>query len=146
MAVSTKDNLNIQGHEMGRECGTIVFSVTSKKHSSTPSVHKSKSRRRFSAEEKLQILHEADTCNKPGELSNLLHRRGLYHSHLAVWRKQRDNGLLTVLAPKKRGPSSATHLSLIEILQQRLDALFAKQQQLMHRMAQLESIIAELKE
>ena len=34
----------------------------------------------------------------------LLRREGLYSSHLATWRRQRKQGELDALAPKKRGP------------------------------------------
>ena len=39
-------------------------------------------RRRFTAAEKLRVLREADRCTRPGELSALLRREGLYSSHL----------------------------------------------------------------
>jgi hypothetical protein len=38
-------------------------------------------RRRLSAEYESRILREADACTKPGELSALLRREGLYSSH-----------------------------------------------------------------
>ena len=56
-------------------------------------------RRRFTAEYKRKVLQEADGCDKPGEVAALLRREGLYSSHLALWRRQRDGGL----EPKKRG-------------------------------------------
>ena len=34
----------------------------------------------------------------------LLRREGLYSSHLATWKRQRKQGVLDALAPKKRGP------------------------------------------
>ena len=37
-------------------------------------------RRRFTAAEKLRVLREADRCTKPGEVSALLRREGLYSS------------------------------------------------------------------
>lgn len=61
-------------------------------------------RRRFSAEYKQRVLREADACTKPGELGALLRREGLYSSHIAAWRAQRDRGELEGLAPKARGP------------------------------------------
>jgi transposase-like protein len=64
-------------------------------------------RRRFSAKYKRSILAEADRCEKPGELGALLRREGLYSSHLATWRRQRESGELAALAPKKRGPKPA---------------------------------------
>lgn len=61
-------------------------------------------RRRFSAKYKQRILREAAACTKPGELSALLRREGLYSSHLSTWRAQAERGELGGLAPKKRGP------------------------------------------
>lgn len=60
-------------------------------------------RRRFSAQEKLRILKEADACTKPGEQGALLRREGLYSSHLTEWRRARERGELDALSPKKRG-------------------------------------------
>ncbi len=60
-------------------------------------------RRRFSAEYKLRILRLADACAESGALGALLRREGLYASNLATWRRQRDEGLLEALRPKKRG-------------------------------------------
>jgi transposase-like protein len=61
-------------------------------------------RRRFSAEYKRRILREAEACTKVGELGALLRREGLYSSHLASWRAQRERGEIEGLTPKKRGP------------------------------------------
>lgn len=61
-------------------------------------------RRRFTAEYKRKILKEADACSRPGELGALLRREGLYSSHLAAWRRIREQGGLAGLSPKKRGP------------------------------------------
>jgi transposase-like protein len=60
-------------------------------------------RRRYSAEYKQRILLEADRCSETGQLGQLLRREGLYSSHLITWRKQREQGVLSGLAPKKRG-------------------------------------------
>jgi transposase len=63
-------------------------------------------RRRFSAEYKQRILREADEARasgKDGAVGALLRREGLYSSHLASWRQQRERGELAGLAPKKRG-------------------------------------------
>jgi len=61
-------------------------------------------RRRFTAAEKLRLLVEADGCTKPGELSALLRREGLYSSHLSAWRAARKGGELAGLTPRPRGP------------------------------------------
>jgi transposase-like protein len=36
-------------------------------------------------------------------LGELLRREGLYSSHLTTWRRQRDEGVLAGLTPKRRG-------------------------------------------
>lgn len=62
-------------------------------------------RRRFTNEYKRRILAEADRC-KPGEISALQRREGLYSSHLASWRGARDRGEIGSATPKKRGPKA----------------------------------------
>ena len=68
-----------------------------------PEVPEKKARRNFTAKYKLQILNDADACTEPGQLGALLRREGLYSSNLTTWRRQRDEGLLDALSPKKRG-------------------------------------------
>ena len=68
-----------------------------------PEVPEKKRRRKFTAKYKLSILAEADMCVEPGQLGALLRREGLYSSHLTTWRRQREEGLLDALSPKKRG-------------------------------------------
>jgi len=69
-----------------------------------PEVLEKPQRRRFSAADKLRLLHMADHCTKPGQIGTLLRREGLYASHLSNWRAQRDAGSLH---GKKRGPRTA---------------------------------------
>lgn len=61
-------------------------------------------RRRFSAEEKARILAEADACTERGQLGELLHREGIYSSHLTNWRAQLKQEGLQGLATKRPGP------------------------------------------
>ena len=68
-----------------------------------PEVAERPVRRRFTTQYKLRILEEADACSKPGETGALLRREGLYSSSLATWRRQRREGTLAGLSPKKRG-------------------------------------------
>ena len=68
-----------------------------------PEVSEKPARRKFTAQYKLRILKEADRCSKPGQIGALLRREGLYSSALSSWRKQRDQGVLGALTPKKRG-------------------------------------------
>ncbi len=61
-------------------------------------------RRKFSAKYKARILEKVDACKgKPGALGELLRKEGLFSSQLSVWRKQRENGQMQGLVPKKRG-------------------------------------------
>ncbi len=61
-------------------------------------------RRRFATSEKIRILREADAAlGQKGAVAALLRREGLYSSHLASWRQQRDAGQLGS-SPRKRGP------------------------------------------
>jgi transposase-like protein len=68
-----------------------------------PEVPEKARRRRFTAEYKLRVLEQADACSEPGRVGELLRREGLYSSHLSVWRKQRREGSLRGLSPRKRG-------------------------------------------
>jgi transposase-like protein len=68
-----------------------------------PEVPEQKRRRRFTAKYKLQILEAVDNCNEPGQIGALLRREGLYSTSLTRWRRQRDQGLLKAMDPRKRG-------------------------------------------
>jgi transposase len=65
-------------------------------------------RRTYTAEYKRRIVKEADACATPGAVGALLRREGLYSSHLVMWRRARDRGELTALAPKRRGRKPRT--------------------------------------
>ena len=69
----------------------------------SPEVLEKPVRRRFGAEYKLRILAEADACTERRALGELLRREGLYSSHLGTWQKQREEGVLAGLTPKRRG-------------------------------------------
>ncbi len=68
-----------------------------------PEVTGKKPRRKFTVKYKLRMLKKADTCTDPGQLGVLLRQEGLYSSNLTTWRKQRDEGILMAMSPKKRG-------------------------------------------
>ena len=61
-------------------------------------------RRSYTAEYKRSIIDQADAAQDSGAVGLLLRREGLYSSHLATWKRQRKQGVLDALAPKKRGP------------------------------------------
>ena len=68
-----------------------------------PEVRPKAKHRHFTAEYKKRILDEADACTSPTQRGALVRREGLYSSHLTMWRRQRAQGILDGLAPKKRG-------------------------------------------
>jgi transposase len=71
-----------------------------------PEVRPKAKHRHFTAEYKKRILDEADACTSPTQRGALVRREGLYSSHLTMWRRQRAQGILDGLAPKKRGVKS----------------------------------------
>ena len=68
-----------------------------------PEVRPKAKHRHFTAEYKKRILDEADGCATPTQRGALVRREGLYSSHLTMWRRQRAQGILDGLTPKKRG-------------------------------------------
>ncbi len=68
-----------------------------------PEVPEKKARRTFTAKYKLRILGEIDQLADSGKIGQFLRREGLYSSHISTWIRQRDQGLLQGLSPKKRG-------------------------------------------
>src|SRR5262245_42378289 len=64
-------------------------------------------RRRFTAEYKPRVLHEADRCKQLGEIGTLLRREGLYWSNLITWRKQRQSGELVGAKGEENRPQAA---------------------------------------
>jgi len=64
-----------------------------------------RTRRTFTAAEKLKILDEADACPR-GEQGELLRRHGIYSSHLVAWRKQLRLHGREGLGPRKPGRKS----------------------------------------
>jgi transposase len=66
-----------------------------------PEVPAKAKRRQFTAQYKLRIVREAAAAKTPGEIGALLRREGLYSSHLADWRGQRERGELAGLSAKR---------------------------------------------
>ena len=89
-----------------------------------PEVVPKAGRRRFTGEYKLSVLRETDGCTGPGQIGAVLRREGLYSSHLANWRQQREAGLLRALTPQKRGrkPTPETRIAELERENTRLAA------------------------
>ena len=88
-----------------RATGAFGPTATSAATAPDPEVPAKAQRRRFTAEYRLRILKQADACKRPGELGALLRREGLYSSHLANWRRQREQGALRDMRGRRRGPT-----------------------------------------
>jgi transposase-like protein len=101
-----------------------------------PEVPEQAKRRRFSAKYKLRILREADACADKGQLGSLLRRESLYSSLLSTWRRQREDGSLKGLAPKKRGRKTTKNPQSKRVAQ-----LDRKVRRLSKKLEQAEAII-----
>jgi transposase len=91
-----------------------------------PEVKAKPERRQFSAEYKRRILEEADACTEHGQIGALLRREGLYSSNLINWRRQRSEGSLKGLSPKKRGPKPDPLANENAALRRRIERLEAE--------------------
>jgi transposase len=101
-----------------------------------PEIRPKAVRTQWSARDRLRILEAADAC-PPGELGALLRREGIYSSHLSRWRRQRAQGELAALEPKRRAePSPETRAQAAE-----LTRLQRENQRLQAKLAQAEVII-----
>jgi len=105
--------------------------------SANPEVVAKATRRRFAVDYKLKILDQADQCRDTGQLGALLRREGLYHSNLQLWRRQREQGILSGLTPRKRGRKPNPQSQLVEEIEQ----LKRQNQRLSQRLGQAEIII-----
>jgi len=125
------------GGTEGARRATGVTPIMSEPDPPDPEVPENRPRRRFTAKYKLRILDEADTCTEPGQIGALLRREGLYSSNLTTWRRQRDEGQLQGLSPKKRGRKAKA----INPLAQRVAELERETQQLRNKLKKAELII-----
>jgi transposase-like protein len=94
-------------------------------------------RRRFTAEYKLRILAAVDAARDSGGIGALLRREGLFSSHLAKWRAQREEGALAALTPRRRGPAATP----TNPLARRVAELERENRNLQRRLAQSEAIL-----
>jgi transposase len=118
--------------------GPAALQVVSPVPPPDPEVSERAARRRFTAEYKLRVLRQADACTGTGELGTLLRREGLYSSHLTTWRRQREQGSLAALSPKKRGRPAVPASPLAR----RVAELERDNARLTQRLQQAETIIA----
>ena len=73
-------------------------------------------------------------CKKPGALGALLRREGLYSSHLANWRRQREQGELGAGRARTRGPTA-------KAIDPRVRPLEVENRRLQRKLARAETII-----
>ena len=102
--------------------------VPSPPDSEVPARH---GRRRFTTAYKLEILRKVEACARHGELGALLRREGLYSSHVATWRQQREAGL----TPKTRGRKTTA-------VDPRVKKLEQENRRLTSRLQQTEALLA----
>jgi len=130
--------------EPGRSGGASAKNVATPDHPCQPvlvphpEVLEKPLRRRFTAAYKLRILQEVDALSDSGQIGALLRREGLYSSHLTTWRRQRDNGAIAALSPKKRGRKAHQQDPLIKENEQ----LRRQKERLARRLQKAEAIIA----
>ena len=115
-----------------RATGAFGPTATSAATAPDPEVPAKAQRRRFTAEYRLRILKQADACKRPGEL---LRREGLYSSHLANWRRQREQGALRDMRGRRRGPTPRP-------IDPRVKQLEAENRRLQRKLQRAETIIA----
>ena len=101
-----------------------------------PEVPEKPRRRQFTAEYKRSIVAQAEACRDDGSIGALLRRQGLYSSHLTTWRRQKEQGELDALTPKRRGRKSTANP-----LAQENQRLHAQVAHLSRRLQQAELII-----
>jgi transposase-like protein len=126
---------NVSARRDGRPGGATVTALPD------PEVAAKPTRRRFSAEYKLQILREAESQREPGAIGAVLRREGLYSTHLSAWRRERERGALETLRARRRGRKPDP----TQELRHQIAALEAEKQRLQERLRQAEVIIAAQK-
>lgn len=102
-----------------------------------PEVLENKPRRKFTAKYKLEILKKADACTESGQIGALVRREGLFSSNLTTWRRQREQGLLDAMSPKKRGRKKQE----INPLSQEVSRLQKENERLNRKLKRAETII-----
>jgi transposase len=109
-------------------------------------VSPTRTRRRFTAAFKLQMLEAAAQCTKPGELGALLRREGLYSSHLVAWRAAVKSGALVAGRTPRRGPKPTPpdpNVKRIALLERQLERATARAERL-ELIVELQKKVAQL--
>jgi len=85
--------------------GTEILMNTSTEVSTDPNLER-RSKRRFTAGDKLRLLQECDALPH-GDKGAWLRRNGLYAGQMSVWRKQLEQGGTAGLQPGRPGRKAA---------------------------------------
>lgn len=141
-AMITTDQSSLVKMDVGRRPESIFTRTPTQPTTDHPSppdpeVPEKAIRRKYPGEYKLRVLKEAETCTQPGQLGALLRREGLYSSNLTAWRRQKEQGMLSALSPKKRGPRTLKRNPLALKVTQ----LERENQKLRQKLHQAETII-----
>lgn len=105
--------------------------------SASPELSDRPRRRTFTAKDKLRILADIDRAAETRGIGAILRREGIYSSTLSEWRRQRDAGAFSALAPGKRGPKTAE----FNPLSAEVAALQRNNARLTQRLARAEAVI-----
>jgi len=97
--------------------------------SSSENDPKVRTRRRFTADEKLRILAEYEAAENAVARGAVLRREGVYTSHISAWRQQRDSGMKAAL-DRKRGPERKPLRTEVEKLRRERDRHIKRIEQL----------------
>jgi transposase len=103
-------------------------------------------RRKFSAEYKLAILEEYDRTTDPGAKGAILRREGLYSSHIVEWRRAREVGAISGLAPKHRNKRTDAERELERLRRRnaRLEEQLAKHRTALEAQGKASELLARL--
>lgn len=138
------------GREDRRAVGELGFRVggcAAEAGVPDPELVERAARRKFTAKYKLEILEQADTCTKPGEIGELLRREGLYTSHLTYWRKQRREGALAELGrPRGRKPADRRDREIAELTRraERAEAELAKARKVIEIQGNVSALLEQM--
>ena len=91
--------------------GQAIQAVTPSKKDSGK-ISQKKKRKKYSAQDKIEILEQVDECKRTGQsVGEFLRKRGLYSSQVSAWRSERERNP-DALEPKKRGPKALSPTEL----------------------------------
>lgn len=90
-----------------------------------PTLPEKPRRRTFTAEYKLAVLEQYDSCAGDGDKGALLRREGLYSSHIVEWRRARDAAAVEGLSPRTRQSKTTPEAAALAKANRRIERLEA---------------------